>query len=108
MAWSKEKNRMKSLSELPQRSFFSWGTKLTSVVWLVTVALFSLAAGSGDDNDQAHDKHHDGINRLHKLVGAWSVETTVEIAQITFPALLTFTSDGIVLGDEPGAPFETT
>jgi hypothetical protein len=46
--------------------------------------------------------------RMAKLVGAWQVETTVVNQGTTFPALLTFTSDGIVLADEPPSPFETT
>jgi hypothetical protein len=36
------------------------------------------------------------------------VVTTIDQQDATFPALLTFTSDGIVFGDEPPAPFETT
>lgn len=107
-AWSKEKNRIKSLTGLLQWSFSSWGTKLASVALIITVALFSLAAGAGDDNDQERGKHYAPGNHLHKLVGGWSVDTTVEIQQATFPSLMTFTSDGIVLTDEPPSPFETT
>lgn len=46
--------------------------------------------------------------RLAKLVGSWQVETTVVQQAVTFPALLTFTSDGIVIADEPPSPFETS
>lgn len=46
--------------------------------------------------------------RLRGLVGAWDVVTTVVQQNAVFPALLTFTSDGIVLADEPPSPFETT
>jgi len=57
-AWNKEKNRMKSLTGLLQRSFSSWGTKLAPVALIITVALLSLAAGGGDDNNQERGKHH--------------------------------------------------
>ena len=107
-AWKKEKKRMKSLTEQLQRSFSSWGTKLASVAVIITVALFSLAAGAGGGNDQERGRHDAPGNRLHSLVGAWSVETTVVNQGVTFPALITFTSDGIVLADEPGDAFETT
>lgn len=46
--------------------------------------------------------------RLSKLVGSWQVETMVVQQAATFPALLTFTSDGIVIADEPPSPFETS
>ena len=95
---------MKSLTGLLQRSFSSWGTKLASVALIITVALFSLAAG--DDNDQERGKHH--TPRLERLTGAWSVDTTVLIQNTTISTLMTFTSDGIVLADEPPSPSETT
>lgn len=44
---------------------------------------------------------------LAKLTGSWNVEI-VTSEHGTFPGLMTFTSDGIVLGDEPPMPFETT
>jgi hypothetical protein len=47
-------------------------------------------------------------HRLAKLIGSWQVETTVVKQAATFPALLTFTSDGIVIADEPPSPFETS
>jgi hypothetical protein len=46
--------------------------------------------------------------RLTKLTGSWQMETTVVQQATTFPALLTFTSDGIVIADEPPSPFETS
>lgn len=46
--------------------------------------------------------------RLAKLVGSWQVETTVVQLAVTFPALFTFTSDGILITDEPPTPFETS
>ena len=107
-AWYKEKNRMKNLTGLWQRSFSSWGTKLASVALIITVALFSVPAGAGDDNNQESGKHDAPGKRLQKLAGAWSVETTVVLQQATFPTLMTFTSDGIVLADEPPNPLETT
>jgi hypothetical protein len=97
---------MKSLTGLLQRSFSSWGTKLAAVSLIITLALFSLAAGN--DNNQGRGNHHASGNSLHRLAGAWSVEVTVEIQQLSFPGLLTFTSDGIVLAEEPPSPFETT
>lgn len=45
---------------------------------------------------------------LDELVGAWQVEASAEQQKVDFPALLSFTQDGIVLGDEPPSPFETT
>jgi hypothetical protein len=51
---------------------------------------------------------NDPPRRLRRLVGAWDVIPTVVIQNTVFPALLTFTSDGIVLADEPPSPFETT
>ena len=44
---------------------------------------------------------------LAKLVGSWNVEIAPS-GQGAAPGLMTFTSDGIVLGDEPPMPFETT
>jgi len=54
----RKENRMKSLTGLLQRSFSSSETKFASMALIITVALFSLAAGSGDDNDQERGKHH--------------------------------------------------
>jgi hypothetical protein len=47
-------------------------------------------------------------SRLDKLLGSWEAVTTVEIQNATFPSLLTFTSDGSVIADEPPSPFETS
>ena len=41
------------------------------------------------------------------LVGSWSVAVTTT-NQGTFPALLTFTSDGSVFGSESPSPFESS
>ena len=76
-----------------------------SLALIATVAIACLAAFVGSQPSQAQSGES---NRLHKLTGAWSVETTVEIQQATFPTLMTFTSDGIVLADEPPNPSETT
>ena len=48
-------------------------------------------------------------HRLDKLAGAWSVEVTAELQQITFPGLFTFHADGCVLGSQlpTGTAFET-
>lgn len=48
-----------------------------------------------------------GQNRLKQLSGSWSVEATTP-TQGAFPVLLTFTSDGTVIGDETPAAFETS
>jgi hypothetical protein len=47
-------------------------------------------------------------NRSDKLHGSWNVVVTTEIQGATFPALLTFTSDGSLIADEPPSPFETS
>jgi hypothetical protein len=47
-------------------------------------------------------------NMKPSLVGSW-VATITAIGQgVTFPALLSFTSDGIVIASEPPGPFEST
>jgi len=104
-AWNKEKNRMKSLTTSNQPSFSLWGMKPGSLALIATVVIVSLAAFVGSQSGQAQVGEN---NRLQKLAGAWSVEATVEIQQLSFPGLITFTSDGIVLADEPPSPFETT
>ena len=76
-----------------------------SLALIVTVVIVALAAFVGSQPSQAQGE---ASHRLHRLVGAWSVDTTVEIQQATFPTLMTFTSDGIVLADEPPNPSETT
>jgi hypothetical protein len=47
-------------------------------------------------------------NHQEKLLGSWNVEVTAVVQNVTFPALLTFTSDGNVIADEPPSPFETS
>jgi hypothetical protein len=103
--WDKGKNRMKSLTASNQPSFSYGGMKPGSLVLIAAVLIVSIAVFVGSQSGQAQS---DEVNRLHKLAGAWSVVTTVEIAQLSFPTLITFTSDGIVLADEPGDAFETT
>ena len=107
-AWNKEKNCMKSLNTSNQPSSSLWGMKPGSLALIATVAIVCLAAFVGSQPSQAQSEAILRLPRLTGLTGAWSVETTVEIAQATFPTLATFTSDGIVLGDEPSNPFETT
>ena len=46
--------------------------------------------------------------KLPGIVGSWLVTTTVVKQGSTFPSLLTFTGDGIVLADETPALYETT
>lgn len=47
-------------------------------------------------------------DELPEIVGSWLVTTTAIKQNVTFPALLTFTGDGILLADEPPALYETT
>ncbi len=47
-------------------------------------------------------------NRSEKLLGSWNAVVTTEIQGVTFPSLLTFTSDGSVIADEPPSSFETS
>jgi hypothetical protein len=79
--------------------------KFGSLALIAAAVIVALAALIGSQPSQAQIG---AIKRLEKLAGAWSVNVTVEIQQATFPALITFTSDGIVLADEPPSPFETT
>ncbi len=44
--------------------------------------------------------------KSNDLVGSWDV--MISIPQGTFAGLITMTSDGVILGDEVPAPFETT
>src|SRR5262245_7568317 len=71
---------------------------MLAVIGAVLVAAFAIARAPTVDANNRHDK----------LVGSWNVETTVEIQNATFPALLTFTEDGNVIADEPPSPFETS
>ncbi len=50
----------------------------------------------------------DNDRQVKQLLGSWEVVATTEIQNATFPALLTFTSDGSVIADEPPSPFETS
>ncbi len=47
-------------------------------------------------------------DELPELLGSWLVTTTTVTQDVVFPALLTFTGDGILLADEPPALYETT
>jgi hypothetical protein len=100
-AWKKEKKRMKSLTEQLQRSFSSWGTKLASVAVIITVALFSLAAGSGDDNDQERGKHN-----APQLEGSWEVTVTLHFPDgsdltLPVPALVSHVAGGVTIASDP-------
>lgn len=46
-------------------------------------------------------------SHLTKLVGSWQARTIATKQGVSFPALLTFTGDGIVLADEPPGAFDT-
>ena len=81
-----------------------WGMKPGSLALLATVAIVVLAAFVVSQSGQAQSG---ASNRAHRLVGAWSVEVNAEILG-AFPALLSFTSDGILLTEDPPVPFETT
>ncbi len=73
-----------------------------SVFWAVGAVL--LAAFAIAQNVQAGDNDR----QVKQLLGSWEAVTTVEIQNATFPSLLTFTSDGSVITDEPPSPFETS
>jgi hypothetical protein len=47
-------------------------------------------------------------SRQSRLFGSWEAVVTTEVQGTTFPALLTFSSDGGMLADETPSPFETT
>ena len=66
------------------------------LIGILLIAGFSLAPATqaGADN--------------RSLYGSWNVVVTTEIQGSTFPALLTFTSDGGVIADETPSPFETS
>jgi hypothetical protein len=42
------------------------------------------------------------------LVGSWSAVLTAVDQGVTFPGLLSFTSDGIIIANEPPGPFESS
>jgi hypothetical protein len=87
----RKENRMKSLTGLLQRSCSSWKTKLSSVAFIITVALFSLAAGSGNDNDQERGRHQVPIE------GSWLTTVTIPENPGPFPSLLTFGAGGALV-----------
>jgi hypothetical protein len=47
-------------------------------------------------------------SRSEKLLGSWNVVVTTEVQGSTFPALLTFSSDGGMIADETPSPLETS
>jgi hypothetical protein len=92
--------------------------RATRIKQMKTVSKFSLvlilagltAAGiNGFSQSKSTSPPAAANHRLDKLAGAWSVETTAEIQQITFPGLFTFHADGCVLGSQLpiGTAFET-
>ena len=94
------KKRMKSLTGLWQRPFSSWGTKLASVALIITVALFSLAAWAGDDNNQERGNHN-----APQIEGSWLTTVTIPGGPPPFPFLLTFGTGGdLVVTDSSGPP----
>lgn len=97
---------MKSLFTSLQPTFSSWRMKLASLALCGTAAWFCLAAAS-----RPYSEHGDGGRQAppigDKLPGAWSVEVTT-VLQGTWSSLMTFTSDGTMLADEPPGPGETT
>ena len=74
-------------------------------VWIIVLLLLSLSVAAGQPLATAAPAK---TGTLDQLVGSWAVEVTVVKQDAVFPALITFTSDGIVLTDEPPSPFETT
>ena len=90
---------MKSLTGLLQRSFPSWGTKLAAVALIITVALFSPAAGAGDDKDQDRGKHN-----APQLQGSWLVTVTPAEGAPAFKALLTYAAGGGLTGVDASLP----
>lgn len=88
---------MKSLTALLHRSYSSWGTKLAAAALIITVALFSLSAGAGDDNNQ---------EREPQIEGTWLVTVTQPLpgGSRHFPGLLTFGAGGSLVGTEGLTP----
>jgi hypothetical protein len=82
---------MKSLIVLFQRLYSSWGTKFAAVAVIMTVALFSLPAGAGDDNDREREKHNSP-----QIEGTWLVTVTQPQpgGPVHFPSLATFSAGG--------------
>jgi len=76
------------------------------IVSLGMTACVSPGTFSASAAESASQANAEG--QLKKLVGAWQIQATAEGQGITFPGLVTFTSDGVVLADEPPSPFETT
>jgi hypothetical protein len=71
-----------------------------SILGLISTLLFAALAIGPDV--QA------GNSRTAKLFGTWNAVVTTEGQGMTFPALLTFSSDGSMIADEPPSPFETS
>jgi hypothetical protein len=92
---------MKSLTGLLQRSFSFWGTKLAAVALIITVALFSLPAGAGDDNDHERGKH-----QAPQIEGTWLVTVTQPQpgGPVHFPSLVTFGAGGGLVVTDSSAP----
>jgi hypothetical protein len=77
---------------------------LSTAGFIIPALVPALAA----DSAVSRSSQADAKGKLDGLVGSWKVSVTVVKQDATFPGLLTFTSDGIVLADEPPSPFETT
>ena len=73
----------------------------SSRVWIIVLLLLSLSVAVGQPLATAAPATTD---TLDQLVGSWAVEVTVVQQDAVFPALITFTSDGLVLADEPPMP----
>jgi hypothetical protein len=97
---------MKHLNPSNRPAFSWWGMQSGALALLTSVALVALTALIGSQPGQAQQGN--GISRLQKLTGAWNVQVELELFQVTFPALITFMSDGTMLTDEPPSPFETS
>ncbi len=70
---------------------------------LTLIAALALAALAIAPTAQANAN-----GRSKKLLGSWNVVVTTETQGATFPALLTFSSDGGMIADETPSPFETS
>lgn len=94
-----------------QRSYLRWlwlsvifaVAGLVAAGYLMTDPAPTLAAGITSTTDQLT-----AGDELPGIVGSWLVTTTVVKQASTFPSLLTFTGDGIVLADETPSLYETT
>lgn len=75
-------------------------TNLTLTIAMAALAIAGISQSSAGDVYAQNSK-------VKALTGAWRVEAETQL-QGTALAFLTFTSDGIVLADEPSSGFETT